>query len=193
MKTMKNLLTAFLVVFTAQIISANDVKIKTIGNESVIIEITNHSDNEKIKIFDKEGTLLFFESINKDNYLKTFVMTSLPSGKYFIEYENNNKVTTAMVTKTSDGTLIVTDFSKISFKPMFKQNGDFLSIGLTNPTYKNVNISISDIDGYEFVEIKGLTDLMIRKTFNTRRLSKGEYKVTVSFGNESYTKMISIK
>lgn len=193
MKTLKNVLAAVLVVFTIQITSANDVKIRTNGNESVVIEINNETQNEKIKIYDHKGKMLFFENISRTNYLKTFAMNTLPSGQYYVEYENDNKVKIAIIQKTTEGQLITSDFSKISFKPMFHQKGDYLSVGFTNIKYENVDIAISDDNGFELVKIKGLNELLISKTFNTRKLPKGEYVVNVSCGNKSYSKIIDIK
>lgn len=193
MKTMKNLLSVILFVFTLQVISANDVKIRTNGNESVIIEITNETQNEKIKIYDNNGKVLFFESISGENYLKTFAMNNLPSGQYYIEYENDNKVKVAIVNKTKDGQLITSDFSKITFKPMFSQKGDYLSVGMTNVKHESVDITVNDQSGFELVKIKDLNGLLISKTFNTKKLPKGEYIVNVACGNKSYTKVVDIK
>jgi hypothetical protein len=176
-----------------QIILASDVKISTKGKESVVIEVQNNSKNEKIKIFDKNGNLLFFENINKDHYLKTFTMNNLPNGEYHVIYENESKINLAIVLKNEDGMLITSDFSKISFKPMINQKGDYLSIGYTNPKFNNVEIKIIDDFGNELVEINDLNDLLIKKTFNTKNLPGGHYIIKLRSGDETFTNTIEIK
>jgi hypothetical protein len=193
MKTMKNVMTVILVALGIQMVSASDIKIRTNGNKAILIEVTNGSVNENIKIFDAKGNLLFFENITKENYLKTFMMNNLPSGQYFIEYENDNKVNRALVEKNNDGELITSNFLKTSFKPMVQQNGDYLSIGFTNPSYNNVKISIEDLEGFEVVEVENLSSLVIRKNFNTKRLPQGQYIINVVSGKESFTKTIEIQ
>lgn len=193
MKTMKNVLTAILLVFGIQILAAKDIKVSVSGNESVIIEVINEKQNEKIKIMDNEGNILFFENISTKNYLKTFAMSSLPSGKYYIEYEDDDKVKIATVKKTKEGLLITSNFSKITFKPMFSQKGNYLSIGITNLKNEKVGISISDEYGFELIDIKGLNEFLVSKTFNTRKLPEGKYKVNVTCGDKSYTKFIDIQ
>ncbi len=176
-----------------QITLASDVKISTNGKESVVIEVQNNSKNEKIKIFDKNGNLLFFENITKEHYLKTFAMNNLPNGEYHVIYENDSKINLAIVLKNNEGMLLTSDFSKVSFKPMVNQKGDYLSIGFTNPKFNNVEINISDNDGNEIIEIADLNDLIIKKTFNTKRLPKGIYVVNLRSGDETFTNTIEVK
>ena len=193
MKTTQKLLTTLLVFFTIQITLASDVKISTKDNQSLVIEVLNNSKNEKIKIFDKEGNLLFFENIKKEHYLKTFTMNNLPNGEYHVLYENDSKINLAIVLKNNEGMLLVSDFSKISFKPMISQKGDYLSIGYTNPKFNNVEISINDEDGDELVEVSDLNDLIIKKTFNIKRLPKGNYTIKLRSGDKTFTNSIEIK
>lgn len=193
MKTMKNLIAILLLSIGLQQVSASNLKIRTVGNESVVIEVQRTSTDESIKIFDKIGNLLFFEDIDKENYLKTFKMNDLPLGEYHVIYENKSKKELAIIVKNEEGMLITSDFSQISFKPMLNQKENFLSIGFTNPNYEKVSITISDSFGNELVEIKGIKDLIIRKTFNTYKLPKGDYFIELECGSESYSKSITIK
>lgn len=193
MKTMKNLIAILLLSIGLQQVSASNLKIRTVGNESVVIEVQKASTDESIKIFDKTGNLLFFEDIDKENYLKTFKMSDLPLGEYHLIYENKSKKELAIIVKNEEGMLITSDFSQISFKPMLNQKENFLSIGFTNPNYEKVSITISDSFGNELVEIKGIKDLIVRKTFNTDKLPKGDYFIELQCGSESYSKLVTIK
>ncbi len=193
MKTLKNVMIAVVLMFGVQALTASNVKIKTNGNTSVVIEVTKNSVDENIKIFDNEGHVLFYETIKNESYLKVFKMDNLPSGKYFVQYENESKVNTAVVEKTIDGELITSDILKISFKPIVKQNGNVLSVGFTNPKLNAVEISIQDLDGYEVVELDNLNELLIRKNFNTKKLPQGEYTINVRSGKDSFTQIIDIK
>lgn len=193
MKTIKNVITVCVILFGIQTLTASNVKIRTNGNTSVVIEATKNTEDENIKIFDNHGHVLFYETIKNERYLKVFSMENLPSGKYFIEFENENKINTAVVQKTIDGQLITSDVLKISFKPIVKQNGDVLSVGFTNPNLESVEISIRDLDGYEVVELDNLNEFFVRKSFNTKKLPKGEYTINVRSGKESYTQIIDVE
>lgn len=193
MKTMKRFITVIAVLLTVGAYAASDIHIRTNGNTEVIIQADNNTGDESIRIFDEKGTLLFFERINKDQYLKTFTLATLPNGKYFVEYENESKINTAIIVKSEDETLVTSNFKQVSFKPLFKQEGNYVSVGITNPHLKDVSISIEDSKGFELTEIKNLKDVFVRKTFDTQRLPKGDYTVLVKCGDKSHSKLISIK
>lgn len=193
MKKMKQFITIIAILLSVQVFATSDIEIRTNGNSEVIIEANKNAGDESIKIFDEERTLLFFEKINEDKYLKTFKLSTLPVGKYFVEYENENKVSIAVILKTENSTILTSGFSQISFKPMIKQDGDFLSVGLTNPQLKNVSITISDVQGFELTEVKNLKELFVKKTYNTNNLPEGEYTIRVKCGKDSFTKLINIK
>jgi len=193
MKTMKQLFTVIAILFTVQVFAMSDIQIRANGNSEVIIKAEKTSGNEHIRIFDEKGTLLFFERINEKQYQKTFTLSTLPDGKYFVEYESDSKINTAVIVKKSNETVITSNFNQVSFKPMINQNGDYLSVGLTNPQLKNVSMSITDSKGFELTEVKNQNELFVKKTFNTERLPKGEYSVRVKCGSQSFTKLISIK
>ncbi len=192
MKTTQKILMTLIVLFSMQISLASDIKISTNGKESVVIEVQNKSKNEKIKIFDKAGNLLLLDNINKEHYLKTFAMGNLPYGEYHVIYENDSKINMAIILKSEEGMLLTSDFSRVSFKPMINQKGDFLSIGFTNLNYNDVEISIIDNDGNELIEITDLTELMIKKTFNTKNLPADEYVIKLKSGSQTFTNRIEI-
>ena len=77
MKTMKQLITVIAILISVQVFAASDLQIRTNENSEVIIESNEISDNQQIRIFDENGTLLFFEEISKDKYLKTFSLSSV--------------------------------------------------------------------------------------------------------------------
>lgn len=193
MKTMKHIITVIAILFSVQLFAASDIDIRTNGNAEIIIEANNITGEERIRIFDENGTLLFFEAIHEHDYLKTFTLSTLPVGKYFVEYENDNRINTAVVVKEKNNTLVTSNFNRVSFKPMINQKGNFLNVGMTNPKLKEVSISIIDPKGYELTEVENLNTLFVNKTFDTKRLPKGDYSVQVNCGTHSFTKLISIK
>lgn len=193
MKTMKQIITAVAILLSVQAFAISDIEIRTNGNSEIIIEAQKTTGEERIRIFDEEGTLLFFEVINERKYLKTFALSTLPNGKYFVEYENESKINTAVIVKKENNTVVTSAFNQVSFKPMINQDGDFLSVGMTNPQLNKVSISITDSKAYELVEIKNMNDLFVKKTFDTKSLPKGDYTVQVKCGSKSFTKLITIK
>lgn len=193
MKTMKQLITIITILIGLQVYAASDVQIRTNGNSEVIIESDEISANQQIRIYDKEGTLLFFEKISKAKYSKTFSLSTLPNGRYFVEFENDNKINTAVVVKSENNILTTSNFNKISFKPIVKQDGDFLNVGITNPQFENVEMTFKDSTGYELVEINNLKGLFVKKTFNTKNLPNGDYSLQINCGDQSFTKTVSIQ
>lgn len=193
MKTTKQFITLVAILFSVQVFATSDIQIRTNGNEEVIIEAVKTSGEERIRIFDERGTLLFHDFINEDNYSKTFTLATLPQGKYFVEYENENKINTAVIVKNSDNSISTSNFNKINFKPIIKQENGYWNVGLTNPLLQKVNITVKDVAGYELVEVKNLKGLFVKKTFNINKLPEGDYIVEISCGDKSYKRTLSIK
>lgn len=193
MKTMKQFITVIAILLGLQVFAASEIQIRTNGNTEVIIESDEISNNQQIRIFDEEGTLLFFEKISEDKYLKTFSLSTLPNGRYFVEYENDEKTNTAVIIKSENNILTTSDFNKISFKPIVKQDGDFLNVGITNPKFEDVDMIFTDTTGYELLEINNLKGLFVKKTFNTKKLPAGDYSLQIKCGDKSFTKMVSIQ
>lgn len=193
MKTIKKLITVIAILLSVQVFATSDIQIRTNGNTEVVIEADQTSGEGRIRIFDEENTLLFYEIISEDKYLKTFRVSTLPNGKYFVEYENENKINTAIIVKSAENTLYTSNFDQIRFKPMIEQKGDYINVGMTNPQLQKVSISVTDFTGYQLVNIKNLKGLFIKKTFNTHKLPKGDYSLKVKCGDKSYSKLVSIK
>jgi len=191
MKTMKKTAAALLMLVTLNVFSA-DISIKA-DNNDVIIRVNTMTENENIKIYNEKGEVLFSERINSKNYLKVFALDEVSKGQYFVEYENGNEINTAIVEKDANGIVVTSNFKKITFKPIIKQDGNYTSVGFTNPNRLNVNITIIDENGFELVDIQNLNDLFIKKTFDTIRLPKGDYTVMVKTSKNTFAKNISIK
>lgn len=188
---MKKVMIAFFMVLTMNVFSA-DISIKTNNSNDIVIRVNTVNENENIKIYDENGDVLFFEQIDRRNYLKIFNLKTLPKGLYFVEYENDNEISTAIVEKQKD-VVVSTDFNEITFKPIISQKGDFTSVGFTNPKREKVDIIIKDNNGFELVDIQNMNDLFIKKTFDTGRLPKGDYTVKVKTNSNSFIKNITIK
>lgn len=191
MKTMKKTAAALLMLVTLNVFSA-DISIKA-DNNDVIIRVNSISENENIKIYNEKGEVLFSEQISSKNYLKVFALDKVSKGQYFVEYENDNEINTAIVEKHDNGIVVTSNFKEITFKPIIKQNDNYTSVGFTNPNKLNVDITITDENGFELVDIQNLNDLFIKKTFDTVRLPKGEYTVMVKSNKNTFAKNITIK
>jgi len=188
---MKKTAAALLMLVTLNVFSA-DISIKA-DNNDIIIRVNTMTENENIKIYNEKGEVLFSERINSKNYLKVFALDEVSKGQYFVEYENGSEINTAIVEKDANGIVVTSNFKKITFKPIIKQDGNYTSVGFTNPNRLNVNITITDENGFELVDIQNMNGLFIKKTFDTIRLPKGEYTVMVKTTQNTFAKNISIK
>jgi hypothetical protein len=192
MKTMKKTIFALLMLVTLSVF-ANDISIEANNNNGVVIKVNNVVENKNIKIYDENGTILFSEMISTTDYLKVFNLNAFSKGQYFIEYENDNKITTAIVEKSDNGIEVISNFNEITFKPIVNQNGNYVNIGFTNPKRQDVDIIVYDIDDFELVKVEDLNDLFVKKTFNTIKLPEGDYTIKVKSGENTFSKVITVK
>jgi hypothetical protein len=192
MKTMKKISIALFMLMTLQVFSA-DISIKTKDDNAVEIRVKTISENENIKIYDEKGDILFFEKIDSRNYLKVFTLNTLSNGQYYVEYENDSEISTAIVNKQDNGIVVTSNFKEITFKPIIKQDKNYINLGFTNPKRENIDIIINDVYGFKFVDIQNLNELFIKKTFDTGRLPEGDYTIQVKTSTNKFSKTITVK
>ncbi|MBK0369063.1 secretion protein [Flavobacterium agrisoli] len=100
-----------------------DFRLHVIKNEGKQISFSlNKVKAAKVSIYEKDGTLIYFEKIKgtEDGILRTFSLEEFPEGDYLIVVENENKKLTHEISVTDKNTTL----STTAISEVYKNNLD---------------------------------------------------------------------
>ncbi|WP_299436015.1 hypothetical protein [uncultured Maribacter sp.] len=154
--------------------------------KTLVLELENASKNTYIKLKDNQGNVIYTESVSNDLYSKKFNLKNLEDGVYFFETEGDFKSTTYSI-KVEDNKLVILDKKEI-LKPFFKETKESVSINLLNLNKEDVMIKIYDEDNRLVFEEDVKDKMVVEKSFDFSGAYKGNYTLSVTYGEKSYEK-----
>jgi flagellar hook assembly protein FlgD len=195
MKTMfkKIILGATLLIVSSSIAVASEAKIRTNGNKTFVLNLTDLSENVEITLKNKNGQVLFEDVIQgKNEYSKKFDLELLKAGTYFITIEDATKIKTLPL-ELSQEQLVYDETSLVErYKPHVMQKGSLLFVNYFSPEKSNLDICIYNSRG-ELVyneTLKG--DIRLGKSYDFSKSPKGEYTIDLMSDGKYYSHEISV-
>ncbi|MBT9189727.1 MULTISPECIES: hypothetical protein [Zobellia] len=182
---------ALLLTTTASI--ASEPKLSVVPNENVksfVYELDAHAGRTTIKFMDAEQNVIFFETVEKENYAKKFDLSKLKDGLYFFKSEDD--LTTISYTISVNGSNVEVIDKKENSKPVFRQKGGMVYLNLLNLDSKDVDIQVYDSSNRLVFSEKRENEMVIEKAFDFTKAYEGEYTVVVRDSKETYYKEISV-
>ncbi|MBU2973625.1 hypothetical protein [Zobellia sp. B3R18] len=182
---------ALLLTTTASI--ASEPKLSVVPNENVksfVYELDAHAGRTTIKFMDAEQNVIFFETVEKENYAKKFDLSKLKDGLYFFKSEDD--LTTISYTISVNGSNVEVIDKKENSKPVFRQKDGMVYLNLLNLDSKDVDIQVYDSSNRLVFSEKRENEMVIEKAFDFTKAYEGEYTVVVRDSKETYYKEISV-
>ncbi|MCF4101946.1 T9SS type A sorting domain-containing protein [Gillisia sp. M10.2A] len=163
-----------------------------INEETLFVEVQNSFMNASLTLKDEEGNLIFKDGlIDNKSYKKTLNFGTAQIGTYYLNFENEFYIFKKVIHRLNKGVKIDKEASEIIFKPTYKISERKLMFSLTNPEEKMTQIEVYDVRG-ELVNSITSNDLIIKKTFDFKRVPKGEYLVKIKRGQQVFTKTMNL-
>nr|MDA3928129.1 hypothetical protein [Prolixibacteraceae bacterium] len=140
----------------------------------------------ELTIEDVNGDVLYYKEgrIDEKIYSKIFDFKNLDNGAYKITVKN------IYGTQTMDFKIDGNKFKLIdtdeAFAPYFEVMDNVLRLSFLNYSLDNVNLELSDENGYSFSKELG-NDFSITDGFNLSQLFEGEYELVLNSGKKSYS------
>ncbi|MGO4911454.1 T9SS type A sorting domain-containing protein [Leeuwenhoekiella sp. MAR_2009_132] len=190
--TIKTLVMALVLAFSLNANAADGIAVTVNENFMVKVEYTNAMEGAQIYLEDAKGEKLYREYAGSlANDFKTLSLENLPSGKYYLIYEDDYAKSYTTIDKKVNGLDIVSDESKTIFKPNYKIQDGIVLISFTNPKEVKTTTRVYDENG-EIIESISDKSLVVKQALNLSELRKGAYRIGITIGKDYFSKEVMI-
>ncbi len=180
---MKNLFSfsILMLAFISQISAYNAPKTATLSvieDQKAVILNLSEIDATSFVLFDKNGTRVYSQEIEKFDTGVKYVMNYLPTGPYNIEIHGDNfvEVYHAIITKDA----IEIESSEAHFRPSISATNNKVVVDAELAEKEDVEVSIFDKKGYLVYSFNDHKTGNYNRVFDLNKLKKGQYSVVVS-------------
>jgi flagellar hook assembly protein FlgD len=196
MKTikLKKILSVVLLVLMGTSVFAVNPVVQFTGSKKLSVKFDNVNEDVQLRIKDASGLILFSESIEKSsaNYLKTFDISTLPDGNYQIELEGQLKVVSFPFSIEDDKITSSMVEQNVTYKPFVWEKGNKVYVSKFNPEKADLNIAILNKSGDVIYSETLKDEAQLGRIYNFSK-TKGEFQISMSYNEKTYTQNVSIK
>ncbi len=151
------------------------------GNKWFIVDKSKtKSPALSVTLREINGEILVQEKIKKTT---KYNLKFIPDGEYIIQVEDDQKLTTQKIS-ISNGAILSKNASTI-YKPYFIEKKDHLDMNLMTQGMP-AEITIRNDAGEIISQEKITNEVSVTRRFNTKKLSKEPYYVTVELGGQTF-------
>lgn len=191
-ENIKTTLLAITLLFLTSNVFANEIKpsVKVLNAKNkifaLIIDDTKLT-NVNIKITDKEGIILLNEKAKISNKVsKSYNLSTLPSGIYEIELEDDISFRKQIVKLSFEKLEILEEEERKIYKPVIKKDGDYLLLNALVLDKKEVEVAIFDEKGIELFSEKFENTQTIHRKYNIADIKSNNCSVRVIIGKKDF-------
>ena len=193
MKTMNTIskvtmLFAF-VAFANTLMATGNLKVNIVPMkaEKAVVEISSAAaSNFQISISNNNGEVVYYNETDKESsdYRKVFDFSDLENGKYKLSVTVDNQTTERFFNIKNKNLAVGKE--KNSMKPFFAYKDGILKLSYLNFPEKSMNLNLYNGDDLVYSEEIG-NQFAVNKGLNLSKLDKGNYSVSFSTDDKTYT------
>ncbi|MCM4160323.1 T9SS type A sorting domain-containing protein [Antarcticibacterium flavum] len=175
-----------LMLVSGSVKAADELDVKVSQKKAITIELNNLSSSSVLLFQDKDGNILFRDSLELNgHYKKTLDLEVIPNGVYSISLEGERSVMSKQVVKTHAGLELTNAPAGILFKPCFEVKEKQVTVFLTNPGKKTIYFDVYDAQG---IKVSTLTrrEAVIQKRLDFSQVPSGTYTIKVRVGGRIF-------
>lgn len=141
-------------------------------------------DDVKVSVLDPGGIVIHNDLISKNSeYEKLFNFSQVEDGVYTV-VTKTGYTTVAKTIELDNNNLSVIN-KEFSYEPIFKIDGDILTVNYLNRSNQDISIYLLD-SAKDYYKEEGDNSISYGKMLNIKKLPLGEYKVVLAVGEKEY-------
>lgn len=147
-----------------------------------------------LSIYDINEALIYQEKVvSEDHINRTYDLTALPDGIYFLKAESDLKVTKYKIEVVGNKAKLSADAISEIYKPVLVNKNGIVTVNILNLKKAPVTVAIYNSDQTEvYNEVLGAT-LYVGKIFNLSSVQGGKYTFEITYNGKTFIETVAIK
>lgn len=152
----------------------------------------NDKGSVALSIFDVEEKLIHFEKVESSKISsRTYDLSALPDGTYFLESESDTKIGRYEISVVGNTAVLSTHAVSEVYKPTFTDKKGLVLVTILNMDKSPVNIKIYDKANNEVYDSDVIIDQNVDKVFDITTIKDEEYTFVMTYKDKTFTKTLA--
>lgn len=191
-----SLVLAAVVLTAAQAHAENaDFSLDLIKEEGKTVSF-NLKETKKIdlSIYDTNDGLIYQEKVtSEENISRTYDLTALPDGIYFLKAESDLKISKYKIEVVGNKAKLSADAISEVYKPVLVNKNGMVTVNILNLEKTPVSVAIYNSEDNEVYNETLTTDLYVGKIFDLTSAPSSKYTFEITYNGKTYIETVATK
>lgn len=147
-----------------------------------------------LSIYDTNDSLIYQEKVtSEDNINRTYDLTALPDGIYFLKAESDLKISKYKIEVIGANAKLSADAISEVYKPVLLNKNGIVTVNILNLEKTPVTVAIYNSDQTEVYKETVAAGLYLGKIFDLNSAKNGEYTFDITYNGKTYSETVATK
>nr|WP_315211008.1 hypothetical protein [uncultured Flavobacterium sp.] len=147
-----------------------------------------------LSIYDTNDSLIYQEKVtSEDNINRTYDLTALPDGIYFLKAESDLKISKYKIEVVGNKAKLSADAISEVYKPVLVNKNGIVTVNILNLENTPVTVAIYNSEENEVYNETLTADLYVGKIFDLTSAQNGKYTFDITYNGKTFSQTVAIK
>ena len=147
-----------------------------------------------LSIYDTNDSLIYQEKVtSEDNINRTYDLTALPDGIYFLKAESNLKISKYKIEVVGNKAKLSADAISEVYKPVLVNKNGMVTVNILNLEKTPVSVAIYNSEETEVYNETLTADLYVGKIFDLTSAPSSKYTFEIAYNGKTYIETVTTK
>jgi hypothetical protein len=147
-----------------------------------------------LSIYDTNDSLIYQEKVtSEDNINRTYDLTALPDGIYFLKAESDLKISKYKIEVVGNKAKLSADAISEVYKPVLVNKNGIVTVNILNPKKAPVTVAIYNSEENQVYNETLTADLYVGKIFDLTSAQNGKYTFDITYNGKTFSETVAIK
>ncbi len=147
-----------------------------------------------LSIYDTNDSLIYQEKVtSEDNINRTYDLTALPDGIYFLKAESDLKISKYKIEVVGNKAKLSADAISEVYKPVLVNKNGIVTVNILNLENTPVTVAIYNSEENQVYNETLTADLYVGKIFDLTSAQNGKYTFDITYNGKTFIQTVAIK